>query len=44
MGRWLIHAEGSWIAPTAGIYEAFVTAHQRTFDNTGVDHVTFILP
>ena len=35
---------GSWVAPTSGIYEAVVTAHQRSFDNTGVDHVTFILP
>jgi len=35
---------GSWIAPTAGVYEAVVTAYQRSYDNTGVDHVTFILP
>jgi hypothetical protein len=35
---------GSWVAPTSGVYEAVVTAYQRSYDNTGVDHVTFVLP
>jgi hypothetical protein len=35
---------GSWVAPTAGIYEVVVTAHQPVHDNTGSDRVTFIVP
>lgn len=34
----------TWTAPTAGIYEVVVTAHQPIHDNTGADRVTFIVP
>lgn len=35
---------GTWTASTAGIYDVVVTAHQPVHDNTGSDHVTFIVP
>lgn len=35
---------GSWHATQPGVYEATVYAYQPSNGNTGVDHVTFILP
>ncbi len=35
---------GTWTAPTSGIYEVVVTAHQPIHDNTGVDRATVIVP